>query len=680
MKSRTYDACRYFVPSSLPASQTMKTAARVRRRTLKPEHLTYAQLLSDQATLVTLGQLKAQTAANRATALRLFLRANHVQIDDVVGIEMRPHFSLAVEKLVNRLREEGRSDRSISNTRAALTPWKQAVIVEDTARSLQSSQPTPFVKALRESVGDHPRDLVARQSGVPRGMFLGWLDGKMPRASNAKYVRKIEGFFGLERESLVTLAGISDGARAREQVGQAHPIEYREKLGARSRSAYYLEPPTGSPLRQQWTSLMRYKTAPVPILRRSPTGRWTFSPLQVIRESKANWSTFLDGVEVPTAKPTWAQTAAYLGWMALSPDQGGLGLPQDTLQTLAWLAVPEFVEPYLEWLKKRCGGKRTKSTAEFFSLASCLVRPGFGFLYQQPALIKTLPVRFQCEDWHALCQRQHDYLEQLKLALKPEFVPNRDPFEPIQSLIDLPQPLEAMADMVQRMRRDRPTGSASSEAIWARDILMVKLFVSNPLRLRNMATLTWSRDNVDGRRPDDRACLYQKGDGSWWFSVPKRLLKNRRGEVIHDYNSPVHSSVWGDLERYLLRHRDQLIRWPTDLVFLQRVRDPSRTECVRGGEAYKRPAQSAHRPFMEMSKRLVVLTRKYLWKSDGIGSHSMRHIVATSILKTQLGDIKTAALVLNDAEATVAKHYSGMRSGDGAVRMGELLGKTFDRM
>lgn len=122
------------------------------------------------------------------------------------------------------------------------------------------------------------------------------------------------------------------------------------------------------------------------------------------------------------------------------------------------------------------------------------------------------------------------------------------------------------------------------------------------------------------------------------------------------------------------------MRWPTDLVFLQNVRNPERTVSIRHGVAYKRPAATSHRPFMEMSKRLVVLTRKYLWKSNGIGTHSMRHIVATSILKTDAGDIKTAAMVLNDAAATVAKHYSGMRSGDGAVRMGQLLEKTFNRM
>ena len=428
-------------------------------------------------------------------------------------------------------------------------------------------------------------------------------------------------------------------------------------------------------------ALARYKTSPAPVnMERSGRGRWTFSPLKVIKESKANWATFLDGVEVPTAKATWAHTSAYLGWMALPEDQGGLGMPQETLQTLAWFVVPDFIEKYVEWQKRRSGGKRTKGTSELLHLIACLVRPVVGYLCQKPEFLKTLPERFRDEDWYALCQRQFNYINKLESAFEPEVVHSRDPFEPIQQIIDLPQPLEAIADMVQRMRRDRPvSGTATSEAVWARDILMVKLLASNPLRLRNVATLTWSPANVDSRKPDDRGSLYQRGDGSWWIFVPKALLKNRRGLDTHDYHSPVHESVWGDLERYLLRHRDDLIQWPTDLVFIARKQEAGRAESIRNGP-YKRPAPTCHAPFMEMSKRFVVLSQKYLWKSDGIGLHAMRHVVVTAILKTESGDMKTAALVLNDLETTVAKYYSGMRSGDGAVRMGQLLGKTLNRM
>ena len=646
---------------------------------MKPEPLTYAQLLANQALSVQLEQLNAQTAANRATALRQFLRVNHLQEDDIVGLEMRPHYPMALQRLIVALREEGRSDRSISNTKAALTPWKLAVIADDTARAVMHSQPTPLVAVLRKSLEGHPVETVARQCGVPRDMLVGWLGGKSPRARNSMYLRRIEAFFGMEKESLVTLAGITGSERMREKVGTAHPIEYRQTLGARSRSRYYLVPPIDSPLREQWRDFMRYKTAPVLTLLRSPTGRWTFSPLEVIRETDANWSTFLNGVEIPTAKAVWSQLAAFLGWLALPVEDGGMAMPKNDLQTMAWLAVPGLAESYLEWLKKRCGGKRTKSTAEFLSLIANVVREKVGYLTQQPVFLTALPMPYSAMDWQEMCGRQRRQIEQLQQAFKNELVSGRDAFEPIRSITDLPQPLEAIADMVQRMRADRPIGCVSSEAIWARDILMVKLFVSNPLRLRNMAGLTWERTNVEHRHPKLKGSLYQRGDGSWWLFVPKHLLKNRKGEVINDYDSPVHPSVWADLERYLMRHRDQLKRWPTDLVFLNRKRDPARTESIRYGK-YKTSNPDGHRPFMEMSKRLVVLTRKYLWKSDGIGTHAFRHIVATSILKTDGGDIKTAALVLNDAEATVAKHYSGMRSGDGAKRMGELLGKTLNRM
>ena len=109
-------------------------------------------------------------------------------------------------------------------------------------------------------------------------------------------------------------------------------------------------------------------------------------------------------------------------------------------------------------------------------------------------------------------------------------------------------------------------------------------------------------------------------------------------------------------------------RRASTLVLIARVRDePGKLE-------------TCHKPYMEMTKQLFQITKKYLWKCDGIGAHAFRHLVATSILKADGGDIKTAALVLSDTEATVAQHYSGMRSGDGAKRMGELLEATLNRM
>ena len=114
-------------------------------------------------------------------------------------------------------------------------------------------------------------------------------------------------------------------------------------------------------------------------------------------------------------------------------------MSKDTLQTLAWLVVPDHIEAFLSWKKERSGGKRSKSTNTFFGIISSLVRPRVGYLYQSPAFLKTLPESFHEQEWCSLCLRQFEYIDQLQKALAPELESSRDPFEPIRSVNDLPQ-------------------------------------------------------------------------------------------------------------------------------------------------------------------------------------------------------------------------------------------------
>ncbi|MBA4232279.1 hypothetical protein D7S78_18740 [Ralstonia pickettii] len=120
------------------------------------------------------------------------------------------------------------------------------------------------------------------------------------------------------------------------------------------------------------------------------------------------------------------------------------------------------------------------------------------------------------------------------------------------------------------------------------------------------------------------------------------------------------------------------MRNPTELVFL--VAAKGNGYSGRSVDQTDSSPDPKHFPSLYLSRRVHALTKRYLLRSDGIGPHSFRHIVATAILKSEDGDIKTAALVLNDRESTVEKHYSGMRSGDGVKRMGDLLGATLNRM
>lgn len=641
--------------------------------------LTYKMLLDEQSRQAERGEINAQTAANRATALRALLNANHISESDVVGSEMRGGYPQSIERLVHSHQSEGRSGRSISNTRSALEPWRKAVIAYDELCAIANEQPIPFQTEVQRILNKRPVRRVARHTGIPHEMLRGWTLGKKPRPSNVKHVRRLEWFFGLERDSLVTLAGLPTEMGRAAPKNDAQPISYRKTLGPRIVDTYWLKPTVNSPLRQQWTDLLSYKVDLAPELERSEAGRWSFAPIPVVQPTDDTWWAFYKGVEVPTARVNWAKVAGFLGWLARAKEKGGQEFSEEKLQTLAWFVVPGLLKSYCEWVKDRAGGRYNNSITEFLGMVTWMTRADDGYLTQKPELQATLPEEWRTISWQELCARQYSMCNKLKRSLRSQIRPSRNPFEPMQNILNLHSPLDAIVDMVQRMRLDRPIGSPTLEAIWARDIFLIKLLSTIPLRVRNIATLCYSPEYVDGRKPDDRPALYRRSDSSWWISVPKHLLKNRRGAAVQDYDAPLHGSIIIDLERYLFRHREILLRGQTELVFLfKSCGEKNRKEDFIA--PYSPEGGAKHKPSMYISRRVHYLTRKYLLCSDGVGAHSFRHLIATAILKSEDGTIKTAALVLNDRESTVEKHYAWLRSGDGIKRMGELLGETLNRM
>ena len=657
----TYESCRFFVPSSLPASQTAsKRVARARKTALKSTPLTYADIFEKLNYFVSTKQLNEHTAANRATALRAFMRANHVTEADVVGSEMRTGFPECAERLINTLRDGGTAQRNITNTRSALTPVRQMVQEDDTARALDSEKPTPFMQQLKTLLSGHSVSRVARMSKVPYDMVLGWLRGKVPRASSSRYVYRVENYFGMTRGELWKLSGVAHPSRLQPQIGIARPIEYREQLGALTRHQYWFVPDAASPLRQQWHDFMVYKTALAPDLERSSKGRWRFSPLPMGRKSSRTWYQYLGDQEVSSAAAVWAKLAGYYGWLMLPAEKGGAAIPGDQLHTLAWLVLPEFLVPYLEWRKARSGGKHSTFAPEFVGWVMSLVREVEGYFPQSPWLQGTLPEKYQQGTWIEQCAKQMKYCRRLTQSLRGQVHVRRDPFEPLLEILELPEPMEALVDMIARMRANRPISSPKREAIWSRDLVLIKLLASNPLRERNLAHLTW--------RPDNTGNLYQRSDGTWHIRWKSTAFKNSVGAAGDmDYDAEIHSSVYADLERYLHQHRPKILHSPSDLVILSMAKTKASEELP-------------HVPWNDLSKRVTELTRRYLWKTGGIGTHSFRHLIGSSILKAAPGEIQTVARVLNDRPATVEKHYARFSSSDGNKRMGEVLGKSFRRM
>jgi site-specific recombinase XerD len=618
--------------------------------------LTYQRLLDQQERNVHQLQLNEQTAANRATALRIFLRTNALHVEDIVGNEMRVGYTAALQRMAQALASEGRSTRSVSNTRSALRAFREAVVEHDTNQALSMEQATPFVNALKSVLGDLPPKRVARQLRIPYDMLRGWLFGKQPRPSNIRHLAALESFFGLQRDSLIALSGAKYRNLRAQRSEVATTIEYNKTVHVLTQHAYCCKPEPGSQLQLQWLDFLRYKTAAVPRFRRGRNGKWRFSPCPSMKASSKNWWAFLDGKEIASAKMAWYRFSSYIGWLQLPPEQGGKGFPPEKAQSIAWLVVPDYIEDYLNWWKSKIG-KRNRGTTMFIALIATVVQPRFGYLRQRNDMMATLPAEYHSEEWESLCERQFTLTEQLTSAFEGEIEVSRDSFEPIRNIIALPQPMEAATDMVQRMRADRPIASPGKEVIWARDIALVKLLLSNPLRRSNIAHLTWRADNTGE--------LYQRADKSWWIRIAKTKFKNTRGAAGDSvYDVQLQETAWRDIERYIFEFRPKLIKYPTDLVFLSRLM----------------PESTEHKPWFEFSRTVYRLTIRYIPQCTGFGAHAFRHIVATSILKAPGGTHKTAAKILNDRVATVERHYDGLTSNDGAEEMGRLLGHCFNRM
>ncbi|MFM0165899.1 hypothetical protein PQR39_36385 [Paraburkholderia sediminicola] len=652
------------IPVTLNSSQrrpiqTVRAGKREKRMSAVST-LTFRELSEKMHQRVANGEISASTLPNLKSALRAFLASFGVSEESIVGSLLRRSYYRNLRLHVEKLQAEGRDKSYIANRKSLMGKWCSLVTHLDRIEAAASNRMSPFQSTLNELLTQSQTTVagLARAVGISKSTLGSWVKGALPNPRAVPSLKRLERFFALEPNTLLDPAYERQNFKRLESK-PAMKIPYRARLAKDSKDIYRLRQVSDS-LAQEWLSFIVHKTERLPDLERFSRGVWVTTDLITEGETDRNWYCFIKGKYVPTAGIAWTHVISYLGWLNRAPELGGAGLTSDDVQTLAWLSNRQMANRYLKWRIARAENKVHQGVLHFATMIGALNHPQHGYLTQMPELRERLSEAHRPPVWQDACQEAYEWASKTKKRLRAEGVEHsRDPMAPIKSVLELDDPLEAVADMISRMKSCRPTTGGINEAVWARDLLLIKLMTSNPLRAKNMKLLTYLADNTGN--------LYRRPDGSWFIRIEKRAFKNAKGAAkSRDYDMPVNHVVWGDIERYLNAYRPMLPDADrVDFVFLSTSEEQS--------DGYVGAWKS-------LSRRIFYLTRRYLWDCPGIGGHGFRYIIGTATLKKAPGAWDAAAAVLHDEVDTVKAHYAHLRPSDGGNFVHKLLDSAFARM
>ncbi len=295
-----------------------------------------------------------------------------------------------------------------------------------------------------------------------------------------------------------------------------------------------------------------------------------------------------------------------------------------------------FRDSLIDYMHSRSGAYNN-GLVNLIAQIKAMVRPNTGYLWQKAQLFckSYLHGDVTPETYKRQCEVTYNHLSSIAKHLQSSSVltMSRNPKEPIQKILDMQRPLEALFQLAEGVKRCAPSKSKPIEyAIHLRNLLLVQMLTAAPVRINQYAILTYKQNNLGH--------LY-KADDSWWLRFDKYETKNHK-----NYNVRLYPGTYKFIEEYLGKYRPLLVAGNnTSYVFCSKHKVDG-----RGGDL---PASINY-----LSSIILNMTRKFIPDSPGFSPHAIRAIVATDFLKSHPGQYELAANLLDDEVATVIKHYA----------------------
>jgi len=581
-------------------------------------------------------------------------------------------------------------------------------------------QELSFAECLREMIicSGLSMDSVAESAGTYSRALHGWIAGKQPRHQHMAVIERLEKILSLPAGSLRSRAvathnRVSDPAlteKVREEFDDygipiaflmdgdfaAWPMQQRidwcyENFLNRTPFARYLRAGNDDPIRYadlsgpmeaEWKRLETFKTEEnpdpefprevlIPIgkgLTKKLGGRWRpVSAELTLSYIKRMLFALLEFTAAYNGGGDWKDNSG-LGFMAIAM---GHKLSADGIAKRRYrlLKASEFFE--------ETGCKEPASGMVFaypdvsrLYILQGLFNPITGYLFHNPPKIVPIPGLITPEwilkatsNWPATMEKLNTALTAMITNISRAALVVRDPWLPIEKLLDLDEPMAPLYDALKAMAKNRPDhrGDLLAMARHDRDLVINGLIVHTKLRRKHFALFTWRADNTGSIR-------YVKE--RWRIVIDRIVLKNTNTtavpgdgplEIELDPEDPV---LYDALQRWIgkpqvdgieetgssrrLMHGDNSGHWLFPGV-------------VPGSAIVDNTVDDVFRTL------IAIYVAECPWRGTGIkgviifGEHAVRDLAATQVLK-KTGSYELAANAIYDTPDMVKKRYARLLS------------------
>jgi transcriptional regulator with XRE-family HTH domain len=601
------------------------------------------------------------------------MRTFSLKPEDFVGPEFTTEFDKHLLKFSD-IHMERLAPRTLKDRQEQIIQWEQILSAQNRADSL----PHSFHEAVQVML--HASGLTkaeaCRRAGISPPTLNRWLTGpELPDVSSVPAVESLARTLGFKVNSLTSRLPPRRRPRySRHAKTGATLTAFCERV-ARNRKdtpGFALKPTDR--IRKQWLEVIAFKTDTTREVA-TKHNSWRLKPLESTG-SRVNWAMLFEGYVCVTAGVTWNAISNYLGYLKL-PRPKGQGIPENEADTLAWLTFPDLIRQYLVWNRRRAGNIRHHGLVTFLQTILSFIAPLRGIVWNTPSLAESLPEgRFHVSsaEWQEHCARAHEKISTQLKALLNEGPPvrSRESHNRAAIILNSAHPLKELLRLPKALKENPPPPAHLRDyRAWLRDVVLVKLLVSNPLRANHFSVMTY--------RPDGTGNLYRTSTGEWRLRFQASDFKNEKGAANTDYDVAVERSVWPWIQRYLSEARPYAVDADlTDYFLLPFVRGPRAQDEGKTWTARKKTNYTTATALDEhnlqpsgnwlsdsIATRVCVLTKLYLPETNGFRPHTVRHIIATDHLKRHPRDYLTVAHLLHDKLDTVIKNYGHLTVDDG---------------